>query len=204
MTMQFSRSRKYDFAMDYTIGSSSILEERDTLTILGIQIQSNQRWNEQVNQMIARASRTTWVLKRMRSLGVDQTTLVEYWKAEGRVHMEMACPVWHSGLTLAQARSLERCQRVAMAAIVGHWALSLTEQLLDLGLERLDARRTQLCRKFARSTATKSCHKDIFTLAANNHPRRAKTTQKFVEPLARTTLYRKLAVPYLTRLLNSQ
>ena len=204
MTMQFSRSRKYDFAMDYTIGSPSILEERETLTILGIKIQSNQRWNEQVNQMIARASKTTWVLRRMRSLGVDQTTLVEYWKAEGRVHMEMACPVWHSSLTLAQARSLERCQRVAMAAIVGHWAPSLTAQLLDLGLERLDARRTQLCRKFARSTATKSRHRDIFTAAANNHPRRAKATQKFVEPLARTTIYRKSAVPYLTRLLNSQ
>ena len=203
MTMQFSRSRNYDFPMDYTIGDSRILEERDTLTILGVQIQSDQRWNEQVNQMIARASRTTWVLRRMRALGVDRSTLVQYWKTEGRVHLEMACPVWHSGLTLAQSRSLERCQRVAMAAIVGHWALSLTDQLLDLGLERLDARRTKLCRKFAHSTATKSRHRDIFTSAPSNHPRLAKTSQKFVEPLARTTIYRKSAVPYLTRLLNS-
>ena len=38
MTMQFSRSRNYDFPMDYTIGDSRILEERDTLTILGIRI----------------------------------------------------------------------------------------------------------------------------------------------------------------------
>ena len=135
LTMQFSRSRNYDFPMDFTIGSSTILEERTTLQILGIQIQSNLRWNEQVNQMICRASKTSWVLRRMRALGVDKYTLVEYWKSEGRVHLEMACPVWHSSLTLAQARSLERCQRVAMAAIVGHWALSLTDQLQELGLE---------------------------------------------------------------------
>ena len=120
--MKFSRSRSYDFPMEYTIGSPTILEERTTLKILGIQIQSNLRWNEQVNQMISRASKTSWVIRRMRALGVDKWTLVEYWKTEGRVHLEMACPVWHSSLTLAQARSLERCQRVAMAAMVGHWA----------------------------------------------------------------------------------
>ena len=48
------------------------------------------------------ATRTIWVLRRMRALGVDQATLVAYWKAEGRVHLELACPVWHSGLTTQQ------------------------------------------------------------------------------------------------------
>ena len=128
LTMKCSRSRKYDFPMEYTIGSSQILEERTTLQILGVQVQSNLRWDEQVNQMVTRASRTCWVLRRLRALGVDRSTLVEFWKAEGRVHLEMACPVWHSSLTLAHSRSLESGQRVAMAAIGGHWALSLTDQ----------------------------------------------------------------------------
>ena len=132
-------------------------------------------------------------------MGVDKTTLVDYWKAEGMVHLEMACPVWHSSLTLAQSMSLERFQRVAMAAIVGYWVLPLTDQLLDLGLERLDARRVKLCRKFAHSTATKSCHKDIFTITQNNHQRLAKISYTFVEPLARITIYRKSSVPYRRR-----
>ena len=203
LTMKFSRSRSYDFPMEYTIGSPTILEERTTLKILGIQIQSNLRWNEQVNQMISRASKTSWVIRRMRTLGVDKWTLVEYWKTEGRVHLEMACPVWHSSLTLAQARSLERCQRVAMAAIVGHWALSLTDQLQELGLERLDSRRIQICKRFAYTTSTKSRHKDIFPLAVTSHPRPGKASRQYVEPLARTAMYQKSAVPYLVRLLNS-
>ena len=153
--------------------------------------------------MVSRASRTCWVLRRMRALGVDRQTLVEYWKSEGRVHLEMACPVWHSSLTLAQSRSLERCQRVAMAAIVGHWAPSLTDQLLDLGLQRLDVRRAQICVRFAQTTITKSRHKDMFTVASINLPRAKKVSRQFVEPIARTTMYRKSSVPYLTRLLNS-
>ena len=74
-TMQFSRSKLYDFPLEYTIGNSAILEEKKTTKILGIQVQSDLRWGTQVAQMIARASKTTWVLRRMRSLGVDRKTL---------------------------------------------------------------------------------------------------------------------------------
>ena len=203
-TMKFSRSRMYDFPLDYTIGDSDILDERKTTKILGIQVQSNLRWGTQVEQMIARASKTTWVLRRMRSLGVDKKTLVSFWKSEGRVHLEMAALVWHSSLTLAESKSLERCQRVAMAAIVGYWAPSLTSQLAELVLERLADRREKLCARFAAATATKSRHKDIFQVAQINHPRPGKRSLIYREPRARTVTYRKSAVPYLTRLLNNQ
>ena len=85
--MKFSRLRKYDFPMEFTIGSPTILEKRTTLQILGIQVQSDLRWKEQVNQMVTRASKTCWVLRRMRALGVDRSTLVEFWKLEGRVQL---------------------------------------------------------------------------------------------------------------------
>ena len=138
----------------------------------------------------------------MKALGVDRRTLVQYWKSEGRVHLEMACPVWHSSLTVAQSRSLERSQRVAMAAMVGHWAPSLTDQLAELDLQRLSARRDSLCARFALATATKSRHKDIFTPALTNSLRPGKHSLKYRQPWARTVAYRKFAVPYMTRLLN--
>ena len=90
-----------------------------------------------------------------------------------------------------------------MAAIVGHWTLSLTDQLQELGLERLDSRRDQICRRFAHTTTTKSRHKDIFSVANTSHQRPGKDSRQYREPLARTAMYRKSAVPYLTRLLNS-
>ena len=201
--MQFSRSRKYDFAMDFKIGESDIIEEKTTMKILGIQVQSDLRWEAQVLQMISRASKTSWVLRRMRALGVDRKTLVQYWVAEGRTHLEMACAVWSSSITMAQRRSLSRSQRVAMAAMVGHWAPSHTGQLEELGLERLDLRRDRICKRFALRTASKSRHSDIFTLAARGPQRPGKRVLKYQEPRARTSRYQKSAVPYLTRILNS-
>jgi hypothetical protein len=153
--------------------------------------------------MVSKASKTIWVIRRMKSLGVDTRTLVKFWTAEGRVHREMGCPVWHSSLTLAQSRALARCQIVAMAAIVGHWTPSHTQQLEELGLSRLFTRRVQICRRFAESTAVKSRHRDIFTVAHTNPGQQGKHTRHYLEPRARTAAYRKSAVPYLTRLLNN-
>ena len=86
--------------------------------------------------MVRRATSTTWAIRRMKALGVSEVKLTEFWKSEGRVHLEYACPVWHSSLTTAQSSSLDRAQRVAMAAITGRWEPSHTLQLLELGLPR--------------------------------------------------------------------
>ena len=88
-TMQFFMSSiNYDFPIEFTIESPTILKETTTIQILDVKVQSNIRWNEQVNYMISRASKTCWVLRRMRALGVDKWTLVDY--CIGR---QMACIV---------------------------------------------------------------------------------------------------------------
>ena len=119
--MQFTRSKKYDFPPEFTIGGSEILDVKKEHTILRVVVQSDLKWQSHCQEMVRRATSTTWALRRMRALGVPQATLVEYWKAEGRVRLEYGCPVWHSGLTSAQSHSLDRAQRAAMAAITGRW-----------------------------------------------------------------------------------
>ena len=74
-----------------------------------------------LQHMIAKASKTVWTLRRMKYVGVDTATLTQFWRTEGRVHLEYQAPLWHSSLTLAQPRALARAQRVAMAAISGRW-----------------------------------------------------------------------------------
>ena len=93
----------------------------------------------------------------MKALGVSEATLVQFWKSEGRIQLEYACPVWHSSLTAVQSNSLERAQHVAMAAITDRWEPSHTHQLLELGLDRLEARRDRICKRFARRTAHNAC-----------------------------------------------
>ena len=159
--MKFSRSRKYDSPTEFTIGNSGTLEVKTEHKILGVMVQSSLKWDSQCTEMVRKATNCTWVIRRMKSLGVRQSLLVEYWKSEGRVMLEYACPVWHSGLTVAQSRSLDRAQRVAMAAITGRWERSHSAQLRELGLERLELRRQQICKRFAERTAKDSRHQDI-------------------------------------------
>ena len=199
--MKFSRSRKYDFPAEMTIGGSDILQVKTKHRILGIIVQYDLRWQSQCEEMVSRATRCTWAIRRMRAMGVPQLTLVQYWKSEGRVMLEYGCPVWHSGLTVSQSHSLDRAQRVAMAAITGRWEQSHTRQLDELGLERLSSRRARLCERFARRTATSSRHMDLFT-PVNSLQRRAKHAKKYREISTRTQTYFKSALPYLTRLLN--
>ena len=194
-------SKKYDFPAELTIGGSDILEVKTQHPILGIIVQDDLRWQAQCEEMVMRATRCTWAIRRMRAMGVPQSSLVEYWKSEGRVMLEYGCPVWHSGLTVTQSRSLDRAQRVAMAAITGRWEPSHTKQLEDLGLERLASRRTKLCERFGRRTATSSRHMDMFTPMATLQ-RTAKHSKKYREIKARTKTYHNSALPYLTRLLN--
>ena len=199
--MKFSRSRKYDFPAEMNIGGSEILEVKTKHRILGIVVQDDLRWQSQCEEMVSRATRCTWAIRRMRAMGVPQHSLVQYWKSEGRVHLEYGCPVWHSGLTVSQSHSLDRAQRVAMAAITGRWEQSHTRQLDELGLERLSTRRVRLCERFARRTATSSRHMDLFT-PVNSLQRRAKHAKKYREISTRTQAYFNSALPYLTRLLN--
>ena len=199
--MMFTRSKSYAFPPEFKIGNSDILTVKKTLRILGVLIQDNLKFEAQVKEMVRRATVTTWVIRRMRSLGVDQATLVTYWKAEGRVHLELACPAWSSSLTAAQSQDLERAQRMAMAAIAGRWEPSHSRQLLDLGLERLAPRRLRLCKVWAQRTAKESRHRDLF-IPSGARPRPGKHVQSYKTPRTRTVAHYNSAVPYLTRLLN--
>jgi hypothetical protein len=198
-SMLFSRSNKHDFPPEIAMGGASFIEEKKTLRMLGVMVQSDLRWGTQCAEMVKRASKTTWVLRRMRELGVDTATLVQYWKAEGRVHLEFQAPVWHSGLTAAQSRSLDRAQRLAMVAIAG-WHPSHSEQLRELGLEPLPARRLRLAKRFARRTATRSRHTNLFQPV--ERPRRQ--TKLYREPRSRTAGHYSSPLPFLTRLLNER
>ena len=200
-SMVFNRSKLYAFPPEFKIGDSELLNVKKTHRILGVLIQDDLKFGAQVKEMVRRATTTTWVIRRMRALGVDQATLLTYWKAEGRVHLEMACPVWSSSLTIAQSQDLERAQRVAMAAIAGRWEPSHSRQLLDLGLERLAPRRMRLCKAWAQKTARDSRHKDLFT-PTGAKPRLGKHIQTYRTPQTRTVSHYNSALPYLTRLLN--
>ena len=147
-------------------------------------------------------SKKLWTIRRMKALCVDICTLTQLWRTEPRVHLKAQAPFWHSSILMAHSRSLALAQRVA--AIAGGWLPSHSEQLKELALEPLDTCRIQLCLWFTGQAASRSCHQDMFPLAASGLTVTTRRTGRglYREPLCRTPSYGRSAVPYLTRRLN--
>ena len=116
--MSFNFSRKRAFPPEFFVGTE-ILEVKSALKVLGVMIQNNLKWDAQIDYITKKASKTIWRLRRMKQLGVDDTTLALFWKGEGRVHLEANCPVWAGAITQRQSRCLSRVQRKAVATIRG-------------------------------------------------------------------------------------
>ena len=141
-----------------------------------------------------------------KKLGVDEVTIASFWKAEGLCHLEYCSPVWSGALTKQQGRDLARVHRRAVAAITG-FSTRGEEFVANCKRLRLEddlaARRLSLAQKFAKRTAQKSWHMDLFEQLDNPHVTRG-GGKVYREPPCRTRRHLQSAPPYLTRLLNGE
>ena len=104
----------------------------------------------------------------MKALGLDTFTLMDFYIKEVRVHLELAVPVWHSGLTISLSSDIERVQRVAICIMLGSSEFHYIQTCSLLGLKPLFIRRQELCERFALKTASpESRHSDLFQLEKN-------------------------------------
>ena len=199
--MKFNFSRKFDFPLEVQLNHEK-LQEVDEMRLLGVIVSSDLKWQKNTDALVKKAMSRIWLLRRMKQMGVSQTTLADYWAKEGRSVLELAVPLWHSGLTSRQAASLERCQRVAVAAMgLSGWR-DYDASLARLGLCRLAARRDKLCRTFATRTVARSRHQDLFPRREHHGHNTRHAGNSFHEDSCRTQRRYKSARPYLARLLN--
>ena len=138
----------------------------------------------------------------MKVLDVEPLVILDVYTKEIRSLLELAVPVWNSGLTQKQVADIERVQRVAVSVILsdcktGYYNMALV--ILDL--EPLDARRENLCKTFAKKTL-KSRHTDICKVNPNQHYTRNK--QEFFENKCNTRRYFNSPLNYLTRLIHNE
>ena len=166
------------------------------MKILGVILQPNLKWGSNTAFMCKKAYKSMWAIRRMKVLGVDTFTILDYYMKEVRVHLELAVPVWHSGLTYKLTADIERVQRVAVGILTG--GVPYAQACANLGLKPLHVRRLELCERFAvNTTSDESRHKDLFKLKKN--PR---GNAKFKEHTCRKSRFYKSPLPYLTRILN--
>ena len=161
----------------------------------------NLRWQKNSSYICDKARQKMWMLRRMVKLDLDVLTMYDVYTKEVRSILELAVPVWHSGLTKTQSKDIERIQRISFQIILGPKYTNYTQACQYLSAQTLQERRVKLCLKFARKNLkSEQC---MFTKVGSNLNTRQRT--KLVrEYKCKTSRYQKSSLPYLAKLLNKK
>ncbi|KAJ8334789.1 hypothetical protein SKAU_G00404280 [Synaphobranchus kaupii] len=122
-----------------------------TLRLLGIYIQANLQWAEQVDNFGKKTNQRLFLLRRLKNCSIPSDDLSSIFTAYIRPTLEYASPVWHPGLTGAHSKAIENVQRRAVRIILGREFTTYNEACGRLGLSSLSSRCDDLTRAFATS-----------------------------------------------------
>ena len=194
-------SRTKDFPTDIEV-DDNLLGVKDSLRILGVILTPNLKWVENTEFICKKAYSKIWAMRRMKSLGLDPFTILDYYMKEVRVHLELAVPVWHSGLTIKLSADIERVQRVAVGIIVDLPQFHYMQTCSMLGLKPLYIRRLELCQRFAlKTSAPSSRHSDLFQ-PEKDGSHWTRSGHRYREHICSTGRFYNSPLPFLTRTLN--
>ena len=200
--MIFNNTRNYQFNTRLHL-HHTVLDQIKEAKLLGVIISDNLSWDSNTDFITKKAYKTMTILHNLSSFDLPLDELVNIYVLYTRSVVEYCAVVWHSALTEANRYAIERVQKVALKIILGEEYESYEQALEVTGLQTLEDRRRELCKRFA-----KNCLRNPKT--TNMFPRKpssghnTRVPEKFVVQKARTDTLRMSAIPYMQRLLNQQ
>ena len=90
--MLFNSSKTLDFMPDFTLDGHQI-ELVSNTKLLGLHISDNMKWKSNTENMIKKASKRLWILRRLRSLGAKSNSLLDVYVKQVRSILEFGAPV---------------------------------------------------------------------------------------------------------------
>ena len=124
------------------------LEVVSEVHLLGLTLRSDMKWVSNTNNMISKANKRLWILRRLKNLGAKIPDLVEVFTKQIRCVLELAAPAWQGAICQAEKQDLERIQKSACHIILGNDYITYQNALQALHLETLEDRRLKLTLKF--------------------------------------------------------
>ena len=202
--MLFNTSRKYDFPPELTLpGSTNYLNVVENTKLLGIRLTTNLRWSDHTSYLCKRAASKFWMLRRMKILCIDPSIIVDFYFKEIRSICEMACQVFHSGLTKQQSQDIENIQKKSLKIILGNLYSNYEEACTLLNAEPLSDRRITQCITFVKRAVKSGLHTDIFTPASNTMNTRS-GNNLVKEYTCNTKRFFNSPLVYLSRIYNQE
>ena len=130
----------------------------------------------------------------MLELDMDTDKMFDTYTKEVRSILELAVPVWHSGLTKQQTQDIERIQKMVFKIILQEKYQTYPLACSQFATTTLCERSVKLCSKFA--TKNLKRENSLFTiLKTTMHTRQRKNIVK--EYKCNTGRFKKSSLPYL-------
>ena len=198
--ISFSKSRKWAFPPELSFSDGTPLEYVSDTRLVGVVVSQDLKWFKNTAYICQKARNKLWILRRMLKLDLDVYQMFDVYTKEIRSILEMAVPVWHSGLTNQQTMDIESIQKVAMRIILKDKYINYQLACQTFSTLTLADRRTKLCSKFA-SKNFKS-ENSLFTSVGTNVDTRQRSDLA-KEYKCNFGRFFNSPLPYLARLLNT-
>ena len=197
----FNPTQIYDFQPGLTVGNND-LEYVDQMKLLGLTLTSDLKWEENTVEMVKKANKKLWMIKRLKKNGANLDDLKDVYFKQVRSVLEFGVPVWKCGITQEEISDIERVQKSFLYIALGNAYHSYSDALEKMEMETLADRRTNLCRTFALKASKHPKHRNWFKLNEINGVDTRSTKTKYKTPITRLSRFQNSPIPYLTSLLN--
>ena len=214
----FTRAQK-DFATRLTI-NNKFLERLNVTKVLGVWISEDGSWSKNTQEILKKGYSRISFLTKLRYAGVKTEDLLELFQLFIRSCAEYCSVAFHSSLTAAESKSLERLQSTCLKVILQENYISYSQALEMTGLESLYDRRVAKCLNFSIKCTKHPRNSRFFPLNSNLENSAKCNLDSNLNPIndtqchdrgkeqfhvnhGRTEDYRMSAIPYCQRLLNS-
>ena len=120
------------------------------MRVLGLIIRSDMKWSSNTENMVSKANKKLWILRRPVNSGARTEDLLDVYCKQVRSLLELDVPAWQSGIKLEEKSDIERIQKSACHIIMGENYNSYKNALRTLGMVSLEERREMLSLNFAK------------------------------------------------------
>ena len=160
----FNPCTSIDFSPEFSLDGND-LEVVDEVRLLGLILRSDMKWTSNTKNLVSKANKKLWIIRRLKYLGANVTDLLDIYMKQVRSILELAVPAWSGSITLAEQIDIERVQKSAAHIILGEDYLNYKNALRVLNLDSLKDRRGKLCINFAKKAEKDKKFQNWFRLA---------------------------------------
>ena len=178
------------------------LEKISVSKLLGVWISEDMSWSKNCQEICRKAFSRLSLITKLRYVGVSIDDLLDIYVLFIRSVAEYCSVSFHSTLTKQQSDKIEKIQKTCLKIILGDLYEDYQSALDQCGLKTLAQRRENRCLNFSLKCLKNPKNSKLFPMNPNTN-KKVRASEPFCVNFAKTSSYKKSAIPYCQRLLNA-